>query len=315
MRKAFIVGVNDYPTSPLTGCINDAIALASLLERHSDGSPNFNVQKMLSSNTTITRGGLKGKIENLFSGDPEAALFYFSGHGYLNSFGGYIVTPDHQRYDEGVAMDEILGAANRSAAKNRIIILDCCHAGTMGSPAITEGCLSELADGVTVLVACRKDEGALESGGQGVFTALLLDALHGGSADLVGHVSPGSIYAYVDRALGPWGQRPVFKTNVSRFVSLRNVLPPIDVTVLRKICTHFPNAYKEHQLGPSYEDTEPNHDPDKARIFKELQKMERVGLVVPVGEDHMYYAAINSKSCKLTAMGAQYWKLVNSGNI
>jgi hypothetical protein len=315
VRKALVVGINDYPTNPLTGCINDAIALTALLERHGDGSPNFSVRKMLSNGSTITRGALKGEIDNLFTGDPETALFYFSGHGYLNSFGGYIVTPNHKRYDEGVAMDEILGAANRSAAKNRIIILDCCHAGTMGSPAITEGRFSELADGVTVLVACRPDEGALESGGQGVFTALLLDALQGGSADLVGHVSPGSIYAYVDRALGPWKQRPVFKTNVSRFVSLRNVAPPIIATVLRKICIHFPTAYEEHQLDPSYEDTEPNHDPEKARIFKELQKMERVGLVVSVSEEHMYYAAMNSKSCKLTAMGVQYWNLVNSGNI
>jgi len=315
MRKALVVGIDDYPTCPLAGCVNDAIKLTSLLERHSDGSPNFSVRKLLSTSTNITRGILKGEIENLFSGDPETALFYFSGHGYLNSFGGYVVTPDHTRYDEGVAMDQILGAANRSSAKNRIIILDCCHAGSMGSPSITEGRFSELADGVTVLVACRPDEGAMESGGQGVFTALLLDALRGGSADLFGHVSPGSVYSYVDRALGPWEQRPVFKTNVSRFVSLRNVSPPIDVTVLRKICTHFPTAYEEHHLDPSYEYTEPNHNPDKVKIFKEVQKMERVGLVVPVGEEHMYYAAMNSKSCKLTAMGVQYWKLVNSGNI
>jgi hypothetical protein len=315
MRKALVVGINDYPTCPLSGCVNDAIELASLLERHSDGSPNFSVRKLLSNSVTINRGILKGEIDNLFSGDPETALFYFSGHGYLNSFGGYVVTPDHKRYDEGVAMDEILGAANRSAAKNRIIILDCCHAGTMGSPSITEGRFSELADGVTVLVACRQNEGALESGGLGVFTALLLDALNGGSADLFGHVSPGSVYAYVDRALGPWEQRPVFKTNVSRFVSLRNVSPPIDVTVLRKICVHFSTACEEHQLDPSYEDTEPNYDPDKVKTFKELQKMERVGLVIPVGEQHMYYAAMNSKSCKLTAMGVQYWNLVNSGNI
>lgn len=315
MRKALVVGINDYPACPLAGCINDAIEVASLLERHGDGSPNFSIRKLLSNSVNITRGSLKGEIENLFSGDPETALFYFSGHGYLNSFGGYVVTPDHQRYDEGVAMDEILGAANRSAAKNKIIVLDCCHAGTMGSPSITEGRFSELADGVTVLVACRSSEGALESGGQGVFTALLLDALHGGSADLLGHVSPGSIYAYVDRALGPWEQRPVFKTNVSRFVSLRNVSPPIEVSVLRRICSLFPTAYEEHPLDPSYEDTEPNHDPDKAKIFKELQKMEGVGLVVPVGEQHMYYAAMNSKSCKLTAMGIQYWKLVNSGTI
>lgn len=315
MRKALVVGINDYPKCPLSGCIDDAVQLASLLERHSDGSPNFSVRKVLSDSNEIKRGTLKGEIDDLFSGDPEVALFYFSGHGYLNSYGGYIVTPDFEKYDEGVSMDDILKAANHSSAKNRIIILDCCHAGAMGSPSITEGRFSELADGVTVLVACREKETAMESEKSGVFTSLLLDALHGGSADLLGNVSPGSIYAYVDRALGPWAQRPVFKTNVSRFVSLRNVSPPIDPNILRKIIIHFPSPYDEYCLDSSYEDTEHNADTKHVEIFKELQKMERVGLVVPVDEDHMYYAAINEKSCKLTAMGVQYWKLVQSGNV
>ncbi len=315
MRKALVVGINDYPRNPLSGCINDAVAVGSVLERNSDGSPNFSVRTVLSNTSSITKGTLRAEIHQLFSGSPEVALLYFSGHGFLNSFGGYLVTPDHERYDEGVSMDDVLGAANRSSARNRIVILDCCHSGSMGSPNIVEGKLSELADGVTVLVACRSDEVAIETGGQGVFTSLLLDALHGGSADLVGHISPGSIYAYVDRALGPWGQRPVFKTNVSQFVALRNVSPPISSAVLRMIRTYFPSPYDEYRLDPQHEDTVPGHDPEKARVLKELQKMERVGLVVPVGEEHMYYAAMNSKPCKLTAMGVQYWKLVGSGNI
>lgn len=28
--------------------------------------------------------------------------------------------------------------------------------------------------------------------------------------------------------------------------------------------------------------------------------------VVPHGEEHMYYAAMNSKACRLTALGYQY---------
>ena len=39
--------------------------------------------------------------------------------------------------------------------------------------------------------------------------------------------------------------------------------------------------------------------------------MEGVGLVVPVDEEHMYYAAMNSRACRLTALGAQYWRLAN----
>ncbi len=288
MRKALIVGIDDYPSSALHGCVNDATEMKSVLERNSDGSPNFSIKLMTSNNLKITRSNLKQEIESLFSGDPDIALFFFAGHGCVNSYGGYIVTPDFKKYDEGVAMDEILNLANKSKAKNKIIILDCCYSGNMGSPSIAEGKYSELADGITVLTACRSTETSSEQNGQGVFTSLLIDALKGGCSDLVGNISPGSIYAYVDRALGPWAQRPVFKTNVSRFVSLRNVSPPIETSI---------------------------SNPDNIKKFKELQKMEGVGLVKPVGEEHMYFAAINSKSCKLTALGMQYWNLVNSGNI
>jgi hypothetical protein len=38
---------------------------------------------------------------------------------------GYLVTQDVRRYDEGVSMDCVLGIANKSNAKNKIIILDC----------------------------------------------------------------------------------------------------------------------------------------------------------------------------------------------
>lgn len=41
----------------------------------------------------------------------------------------------------------------------------------------------------------------------------------------------------------------------------------------------------------------------------------KLNLVVPVGEEHMYYAAINNKACKLTAQGQHYWNLVNKNTI
>jgi len=36
-----------------------------------------------------------------------------------------------------------------------------------------------------------------------VFTGLLVDALSGGAANLVGDVTPGSVYAHIDQSLGP----------------------------------------------------------------------------------------------------------------
>lgn len=44
MRKALVVGINEYPQSPLFGCCNDAESIAKLLKRNEDGSPNFEVR-------------------------------------------------------------------------------------------------------------------------------------------------------------------------------------------------------------------------------------------------------------------------------
>ena len=311
MRKALIVGIDNYPSSPLNGCVNDANAIANTLETNGDGSPNFSIRLVTSPSVDVTRSSLKEAIEQLFSGESDMALLYFSGHGFIKSTGGYLVTVDASRYDEGVSMDEILTMANQSKAKNKVIILDCCHSGALGSPSITGNNLAQLSEGLSVLTASRKNESAMEIDGSGVFTSLVVDALKGGAADLRGNVTSGSVYAYVDEALGAWEQRPIFKTNITRFAPLRNVPPKIPFNVMRKITTYFETPESEHILDPSYEDTEDAAIEENVKIFKHLQKFQSVGLVVPVDEEFMYYAAINSKSCRLTALGYQYWRLVN----
>lgn len=313
MRKALVVGINDYPTAPLRGCVNDAIVLANTIQKNGDGSPNFDV-KLLEN--VKTKADLKSQIVALFAGESDVTLFYFSGHGFLSSTGGYLVTPDAQSHDEGVSMDDLLTIANQSKSKDKIIILDCCNSGAAGSPAITEGKISTIGEGMVILTASRSDEVSIEVNGHGLFTSLLLDALQGGAADLRGHITPGSVYAYIDQALGSWDQRPIFKTNVSRFTSLRTVTPPLPLEIIRKIVEYFPTPAEEHKLDPSYEDTNQGVAiAEKVAIFKNLQKFVSVGLVKPVGEEHMFFAAQNSKSCKLTALGYHYWRLVNENKI
>ena len=239
------------------------------------------------------------------------ALLYFAGHGYIKSTGGYLVTVDAKKYDEGVSMDDILALANQSKAKNKVVILDCCHSGAMGSPNLTNNNIAQLSEGLSVLTASRDSEYAIEIDGAGVFTSLVIDALKGGAADVRGNITPGSLYAYVDEALGAWDQRPIFKTNVTSFATLRRIPPKVPFDVLRRITQYFQTPDSEYQLDPSHEDTETSANPDNVKVFKELQKLQGVGLVVPVDAEFMYFAAINSKSCRLTALGYQYWRLVN----
>jgi Caspase domain len=313
MKKALIVGIDNYSIHPLNGCVNDASAFSSIIETHGDGSPNFAVR--LETNVK-SKSDLKTMIVELFEGASDIALLYFSGHGYLNELGGYIVTPDHKKYDEGVSMDEILILANDSKAKDKIIILDCCHSGAIGSPKISGGISTQIIEGVVILTASRDDESALEVNGHGVFTNLLLDALQGGASDLRGHITPGSVYAYIDQALGPWDQRPVFKTNVTRFTSLRTITPVIPLDIIRKLTTYFPTPQHQYLLDPTFEDTNVAvAKSENVIIFKHLQKFQSVGLVIPVDAEFMYFAAQNSKSCRLTSLGYHYWRLVNEKRI
>jgi hypothetical protein len=134
--------------------------------------------------------------------------------------------------------------------------------------------------------------------------------------NLVGDVTPGSVYAHIDQSLGPWDQRPLFKTNVKSFVSLRKVQPPIALEDLQRITEFFPTPGFEFALDPTFEPERsgaevnvPPPDPDNTAKFAILQRYNRVNLVVPVNAPHMWHAAMESKSCKLTALGEHYRRL------
>lgn len=315
MKKALVVGIDSYKNiSKLYGCVNDAYSVKMMLERHADGSVNFGVKILVSSAEDVTRYLLKDSIRELFSGDSDISLLYFAGHGYIEESGGYLCAFDTETGDDGVPLSEIVSLAAKSRARNKLIILDSCHSGQAAQNPIAPT-ISELADGMTILTASTAEQYASEDNGSGVFTSLLVDALGGAAANLVGSVTPGSVYAHIDQSLGPWSQRPVFKTNVKSFVSLRQVQPPLELRDLRLISEFFPSPGFEFHLDPSYEPESQNPDPDKNAIFSVLQKYNRVNLLIPIDAPHMYHAAIESKSVKLTALGEHYRRLVQAGLI
>src|ERR1700690_3863629 len=105
MRKALVVGIDKYSTSPLSGCENDAASVANTLEKNGDGSPNFDVKLVTSSNTNVTSELILSALEELFQGDAETALFYFAGHGIINepTNAGYIVSQDGKKGSWGIS--------------------------------------------------------------------------------------------------------------------------------------------------------------------------------------------------------------------
>ena len=314
-KIALIVGVDDYPTSPLGGCVNDATRMHDLLCRHYDGTPNFECKKLVAPSEQVTRPILKQSVEGLFGRQADVALFFFAGHGTANNLGGYLVTQDAQQYDEGLSMSDVLTMANNSPARERIIILDCCQSGAMGQLPAVNNDAALLRQGVSILSACRESEASVEADGGGLFTSLVCDALRGGAADVCGKVTIAGIYAYVDETLGGWDQRPLFKIHVSGLVPLRNCQPAVDPSILRLLPKYFESPHDGYRLDPSYEPAAQPEHKQHHTIFDHLQEMRAARLVEPVGEKHMYYAAINSKSCRLTPLGVHYWHLASSGKM
>ncbi len=323
MRAALIVGIDYYEqANPLFGCVNDAHNVSAVLERDGEGGLNFDCNLLTGTgpNDIIQKNELKDSIESLFKKELDVALFYFAGHGYIESSDGYIIATDSDRGDNGISMSNILNYANNSPAKNKIIILDSCHSGMMGD--LPGQGTTSLAEGITVLTASSKHQYASEDNGRGVFTTLLVDALYGAAANLTGDVTPGSIYAHIDQSLGAWEQRPIFKTNVRQFISLRKVAPRISIQDLRRINELFPVPGFEYSLNPTYEPEEqgrgenmPSPIVENTKIFAILQQYNRLNLLIPVDTPHMWHAAMESKSCKLTALGEHYRRLVEKNRI
>lgn len=324
MRIALVVGINYYEhSSPLFGCVDDAHAVKAVLERHDGGAVNFDCLLLTGTGPSdrVDRGNLKDSIKKLFETEAETALFYFAGHGHIEATGGYLLATDSSRGDEGVSLSEILTLANASPATNKVIVLDSCHSGIAGTPP-SSGQLATLSEGLTVLTASTKDQYATEENGRGVFTTLFVDALNGSAANLTGDITPGSVYAHIDQSLGAWEQRPVFKTNVKQFVSLRKVAPAIPISDLRRITEFFPSPGFEFPLDPTYEPEMkgreagmPPPNPENTRVFAVLQRYNRLNLLVPVGAPHMWNAAMESKACRLTALGEHYRRLVDKNRI
>ncbi len=324
MRIALIVGINHYEHGdPLYGCVDDAHTVKTALDRHGDGSINFDCKIFTGTGPTdkVNRTLLKDHVSELFKKQADIALFYFAGHGHIEATGGYLLATDSRRGDEGLSLSEVLTMANASPARNKIIILDSCHSGIAGTPPSSEN-LASLTEGLTILTASSADQYATEENGQGVFTTLLVDALYGGAANLTGDITPGSIYAHVDQSLGAWEQRPIFKTNVRQFVSLRKVPPSIPLEELRRVTEFFPRRGHEFQLDPTFEPEMkgrdagmPPPDPENTRKFAILQRYNRLNLVTPVDAPHMWHAAMQSKSCKLTVLGEHYRRLVEKQRI
>jgi metacaspase-1 len=140
IRKALLVGINAYTSSPLRGCLNDVKTMRELLTRFF-GFADTDIRSLLDSQATAAaiQAGLTWLAEG---GDDADAVrvFHFSGHGY------YVADtngdePDGRDealvpfdYDSaGFLTDDVLKTHYDRFPKsgNLTLVMDCCHSGTI----------------------------------------------------------------------------------------------------------------------------------------------------------------------------------------
>lgn len=141
--KALLVGINDYPSAPLKGCVNDALDMADLITTRYGFNPSG---VRLLCDKRATTNGIKQRLHWLCDAGPgDRILFHFSGHGVQ-------VTSRDKYTHEIDGLDETICPYDFDwSAKRRITdtwfyrffrkkvakgvrfywIADCCHSGTM----------------------------------------------------------------------------------------------------------------------------------------------------------------------------------------
>ena len=319
MKRALLLGIDYYDEfSNLGGCANDAAALHPLLARNEDDSPNLDCRVVTARDvrTRLTRDDLLGLIDELLAPGCDFALLYFAGHGAPQNGDVALATSDGTPTTPGVTFVEILDRIGRSNVSEVIVILDCCFSGGATIIGALGNQLANLPTGLSVLTASRNDQVSMETAaGRGQFSTYLEGALDGGAADVLGHVNVSGLYAYLSESFGAWEQRPTFKANIDRLNDIRMCDPRVPLPTLRKLVEWFPVANCDYPLDPSYEPTEESSIPEHAQIFSGLQKYRACRLVEPIDEEHLYYAALHSTGCRLTALGKHYWHLVKAGRI
>jgi hypothetical protein len=294
--------------------------MAEVLGRNADSSVNFECRLLTAPGPApITKAYLRQQWRELFHDFRGDVLFYFSGHGTPTDVGGYLVTQDGVADDPGLPMEEVVTMANNSPADTVLMILDCCFSGSTGNPAALQAGSIEnralLREGVTILAASRPTQVAVEVGGHGVFTNLVLGALRGGAADVRGRVSAASIYAYAEAALGAWDQRPLYKSHAAHLNPVRLCEPTVSDELLRELPNFFARPADTYRLDMTYEETNKSAVPEHVAVFKKFKRLQVAGLLKPRAGDDLYWVAERSGHVELTDLGKFYLQLAQIGRL
>ncbi len=214
-KWAILIGVNNYTYfSSLKYCVADARLLESVLVQRcgfpkdnilvlADDQPKAQFKPEASNFHVQIRGWLMQPKEN------DTVLVFFSGHGFLDERGQCFLAPRGcSRANPmltGFRAADLRELLLQCKAKRKLLILDCCHAGSgKGASNGNIGATFSDAEGLVTLASCSANQESYEWDAKqhGFFTYFLAEGLRGKADDNHdGIVDSGELHQYVQRTV------------------------------------------------------------------------------------------------------------------
>lgn len=141
-QRALLVGINNYPSAPLRGCVNDVNDLAKFLSKHG-GFKSNEIRRLTNSKATTSAilESLRWLVKGAAPGDR--LYFHYSGHGVQlptldpdgepDGLDEAICPVDFDWTDKRVIRDKDFARIFRSvpAGTHFVWISDSCHSGDL----------------------------------------------------------------------------------------------------------------------------------------------------------------------------------------
>lgn len=181
-RLALVIGNSQYLDAPLVNPVNDARAMAGLLDQ-----AGFTVASHLNARRTDMMAAIERFAADIRKPDTQQVVFYYAGHGAQLDWRNYLLPVDAQAETAAqlrqscIDLNYMIGEFNKARGKTFIIILDACRNNPFGSSYQPEQKgLSQFDAPVGSLLAYATSPGNVAadgSGQNGLYTENLLREL------------------------------------------------------------------------------------------------------------------------------------------